>query len=1485
MFTESTIAIIETAKKHARAMSRDRVDLESILAAIGADTEAGVRLADCLTGGDIPGLRGRCPELGMANAVSPGKMEPDDNLRLVLETSLDLASGEGVPNRTLPGFIALEHLMCGVAMSRTAVEMLGEGLAPLTRDDAIKLLTSWLNDLAGGLPLGELVGRLRGLRAELLGKVFGQDHAAQAFVEGLYNAQVTAMADKDRKRPEGIFVFAGPPGVGKTYMSELCAAHLKRPYRRFDMTGFTDHQAGNDLIGQPEIYRGAKAGLLTGFVDANPNAILLFDEIEKAHLNTIQLFYQILDAGRLEDKFLKKDVSFRGVIIIFTTNAGRSLYDDPNRMGIGVANSTWHKRTILSALENEKNPSDGHPAFPPAICSRLGQGYAVMFNHLGINELEKIVNVEARRTSILLERQYFKTFQCDDRLPITLVFREGARVDARQLRAETEKFIKAQLFRFCSLYARDRIEDVLKNIDTVTYSVEHPEGVEQRTIEELYHPTDRPKVLLAADSAFVALCRRHIPEMDWVAASSTVEAMEKLAVEDVDMALLDLWMGVGGGREAVQADYMALEAREFRQGREILQRLHERFPLIPVYLLSFQQRQDAILGEDGHRDVIENSQSAAASLQTTPFSGASAGAGGPDARSSLPAGDQLLQACARNLADVADENSATHSLDGGHDGGNDDASILGDDRHRPIDNELFLACVQAGGARGLVSTDFGIHTARSPVVSAREFGKAIANVHHRLYREKKARFLAKERKVLAFDTVSNLDLDQRTLNIRACNFRFNRAIEATDVGAMVDDISRPSTRFDDVFGAADAKKSMRFIVDWLRNPKKFQALGLRPPKGILLTGPSGTGKTMLARALAGEADCAFMETTAAALQSKWHGEDAKIIRDLFQKARRYAPTIIFIDEIDSIGSKRGGDWQDKSLNALLTEMDGFGAGSGADAPVIVIAATNLVDKLDEALKRRFDREIEVDRPDYTARLAYLNRAMIERKGAEVTERARERLAAQSAGMTIADLARIIQGAGVTASQEGVAFNDELLGKAFENARLEQVEDAMRPTTRFADVLGATEAKKTLQFIVNWLRNPQRYFDSGLRPPRGALLPGRRGTGKTMLARAVAGEADCVFLETTAATMLSKYLGENAKNVRDLFKKARRYAPSIVFIDEIDSIGRKRSGEWSDEGLNALLTELDGFGSGRGNGAPVIVLAATNRKDDLDEALKRRFDRIIEVEMPDRATRFAYLQLTLSKYQGATVSEQTLDRLSGQSAGMSLAQLANVFQAAGIAAAESGMVISDAVLEDAFETIRRGEAKKLPPAETLERVARHEAGHTVINWLGGKLPVMIDAIPRGDAGGIMEHEAEEGVRVTTKSDLELRIRISMGGRAAELLYYGETNGLSTSVGTSRDGDLPYASRLAVAMVQELGMDEIVGPINLKEIVERQTGDSPLSVRVARQSRKIVETQLKQAMDSLQKNRPALDALASELFLKNRLVKEEIKAILDRFVKAM
>ena len=215
--------------------------------------------------------------------------------------------------------------------------------------------------------LPELTNRIRHMRAKLLSTVHGQDHVVHAFSEGMFAAELLAASDEKRKSPRSIFVFAGPPGVGKTFLAEQAADALNIPYKRFDMSSYSDHQAYMGLIGFERSYQAAKPGTLTNFVKENPHSILLFDEIEKAHLNTIQLFLQVLDAGRLHDRYLDEEVPFTDTIIIFTSNAGRSLYEgDAKQNAAGVP-----RKTLLNALETEKNPLTDQPFFPAAITSRM----------------------------------------------------------------------------------------------------------------------------------------------------------------------------------------------------------------------------------------------------------------------------------------------------------------------------------------------------------------------------------------------------------------------------------------------------------------------------------------------------------------------------------------------------------------------------------------------------------------------------------------------------------------------------------------------------------------------------------------------------------------------------------------------------------------------------------------------------------------------------------------------------------------------------------------------------------------------------------------------------------------------------------------------------------------------------------------------------------------------------------------------------------
>jgi ATP-dependent Clp protease ATP-binding subunit ClpA len=293
--------------------------------------------------------------------------------------------------------------------------------------------------------LPALTSRIRHMRAKLLSTVHGQDHVVHAFTEGMFAAEVLAASDEKRKRPRAIFVFAGPPGVGKTFLAEQAAEALAIPFKRFDMSSFSDHQSYMSLIGFEKSYQGAKPGTLTGFVKEQPHSILLFDEIEKAHLNTIHLFLQILDAGRLADRFMDEDISFKDTIIIFTSNAGRSLYEgDARQNAAGVP-----RKTLINALETEKNPQTGQPFFPAAITSRMATGWPLLFNHLQAHHLDKISGGELSRFCQLFEKQYGIEAGFDELVPTALLFQEGGAADARTLRAQTELFFKNEVFKVC----------------------------------------------------------------------------------------------------------------------------------------------------------------------------------------------------------------------------------------------------------------------------------------------------------------------------------------------------------------------------------------------------------------------------------------------------------------------------------------------------------------------------------------------------------------------------------------------------------------------------------------------------------------------------------------------------------------------------------------------------------------------------------------------------------------------------------------------------------------------------------------------------------------------------------------------------------------------------------------------------------------------------------------------------------------------------
>jgi ATP-dependent Zn protease len=396
----------------------------------------------------------------------------------------------------------------------------------------------------------------------------------------------------------------------------------------------------------------------------------------------------------------------------------------------------------------------------------------------------------------------------------------------------------------------------------------------------------------------------------------------------------------------------------------------------------------------------------------------------------------------------------------------------------------------------------------------------------------------------------------------------------------------------------------------------------------------------------------------------------------------------------------------------------------------------------------------------------------------------------------------------------------------------------------------------------------------------------------MLARAMAGESNVAFVAATASSFVTMWQGSGPQSVRDLFARARRYAPSIVFIDEIDAIGKVRSGtpgagHGEEMALNALLTELDGFTSVSPD-RPVFVLAATNFKtepDDekspersartLDPALVRRFSRKILVDLPDTAARRKYLSLRLADAKNARLSESVLDLLAEKSVGMSIANLEQVIEAAGRVALQKGTEITDDLLVEVLDTVREGEAKEWDP-KLLESTARHEAGHTILYWLSGWWTPEVSIVARADRGGGMRRcAAEVKQEATTRQEMLAGIRRSLGGRAAEMLYYGPEAGLRTGAW----GDLEKASDTAREMVCIYGMDDEFGILSVSDIFKYAEAKSgPTYERINAAASRILQEQMVLTLKQLEENRQHLDAVSQALLAKNRLYQKDLEELL-------
>lgn len=475
-----------------------------------------------------------------------------------------------------------------------------------------------------------------------------------------------------------------------------------------------------------------------------------------------------------------------------------------------------------------------------------------------------------------------------------------------------------------------------------------------------------------------------------------------------------------------------------------------------------------------------------------------------------------------------------------------------------------------------------------------------------------------------------------------------KAVQVSREGAA------PSITYEDIGGLGSAVGRVREMIELpLRHPELFKRLGVEAPKGVLLHGPPGTGKTLLAKAVANETNANFYTIGGPEIMSKYYGESEEKLRNVFQQAEKNAPSIIFIDEIDSIAPKRAevtGEVERRIVAQLLSLMDGM----STRGKVVVIGATNRINAVDEALRRpgRFDREIEIGVPDRNGRLEILQ---IHTRGMPLSKDVNlDKLADSTHGYVGADLQALTREAGLGALRRVLPEVDltsenipaETLKKIivtmddFLEVVREMEPSALRevfvevPDVKWDDIGGLLSVKQELQEAVEWPLKYQGIFSyADATPPKGILLYGPPGTGKTLMAKAAANESEANFISVKGPELISKWVGESEKGVREVFRKARQAAPCIIFFDEIDAIAPRRGADFGDSHvterlISQLLTELDGLEILTN----VIVIAATNRPDIIDAALLRpgRFDRLLYVPPPDRDSRIQIIKIHTKK---------------------------------------------------------------------------------------------------------------------------------------------------------------------------------------------------------------------------------------------------------------
>ena len=712
------------------------------------------------------------------------------------------------------------------------------------------------------------------------------------------------------------------------------------------------------------------------------------------------------------------------------------------------------------------------------------------------------------------------------------------------------------------------------------------------------------------------------------------------------------------------------------------------------------------------------------------------------------------------------------------------------------------------------------------------------------------------------------------------------ALVVTRQSRKKENMKKP-VHFDDIIGQEEAKAALWKIVRMFRRFDRIRQLDAEMPRGILLIGDGGNGKTMLCQAMAEESGVPFIKVNSASLISPYPGESGKNVTKLFNDAKaKKEPVIIFLDEIDSVGAKRTSGSDNRLvdlINTLFAEMDVLG---DLEYPIVVLGATNRPEVLDPSLLRagRFDRKVNVNNPkhgDIVRLLQHYSRKF--KMDADVDL---EAVAKKIAGLPCSSSKNVCNEAALA------LFDADETGKLglkvsqlmFLTAAKQEVREhigtskgkrfnVLEDSIKLVDVIGQPGAKEDLQDVINYLRDPKKFREAGARIPRGFIMVGGPGEGKTLTARAVAGEAEVPFFSISGSDFVEKFVGVGASRVRELFAEAKRNAPCIIFIDEIDAVGKKRKegGEGNDEyeqTLNQLLIEMDGFDP---QVEPIVILAATNRKDALDPALLRpgRLDREAVFHSPDvddRVKLFEYY--TRNKKLAKNVK---LEFFARNTFGFSAAQCALVCNEAALLMIRDGQKeISPMHLDRAITRVVMGAARKLGNVtkEDLENTRVHEGGHAVVGWFAGRNKIArITIQPFGDSLGHVQMLNDDRHGMNKQQMLD-RIARALAGRAATEMVLNE-------VDTGPSSDFENARGVAYKMVTEFGMSKL-GPISAIKGVERSEAEK---ARIEAEVDAIVATEDTRCREIITLHRAELDKLVKALRKKETILGPEFEAMMS------